>query len=208
MWLACVASSLPLACTLRMDPRADQAVRCTAAALFALPLSFSSHRLHMWHKVSSLSQFAECITTRQHPQLGLPKDLLHHHHRFSAFLAHAPPLPALGAAEVWSDLASTPAQLQPGCVACFTWSRSHPEHRLCCSIELNMSYAYQQVSSFFNRDVSPSVLGGLLCDSLHAHFLCSQPNCHRCCPLLALTGQEPSLVHVSCTMPAQVVVRP
>lgn len=57
---------------------------------------------------------------------------------------------------------------RPGC-SLAVWHASHGavltlSTGVCCSIELNMSYAYQQVSSFFNRDVSAFLLDRPLCD--------------------------------------------
>ncbi len=182
--LSCLMSLLPLACALRMN---NQQIKWLAAP--QVPC--------FCFRATRLCQSINRIASQLRPQLGLPKDPLCHHHKPSALLA-------LNAAEFWSDHASAPARLQPGCVACFTWSCSHPEHwcvlqhraqhvlRLPAGVQL-----LQQRCECFS--VGPAALRLNVCK-----VLCSQPcQTPQTMSLLALTWQGPAFMQASCTKPAQ-----
>ena len=143
--------------------------RSTTGALFVLALSFQPHCLHTQHRVPSVSWF-ECIASRL---------------RRSALLAHGSPdwpwvLPKFGQTLILHKLGCSLAMhaSQKPCVT--------PSTHVCCSIELNMSYAYQQVSSFFNRDVSP------LCWTECSAAVCAQT--------AGLMAQMPQTVSGECTV--------
>ena len=103
-------------------------------------------------------------------------------------MAAPPAWPAQGPlSSLFSDLSLTGSRCcrslvrpWPGC-SLAVWHASHGavvtmSTCVCCSIELNMSYAYQQVSSFFNRDVSRFGWDRLLCNRLHVDCRAHSPD--------------------------------